>query len=366
MSPLDDLRAHDCAAGMAHHRLDRRLLMRGAVAGAGAVGLGSLGVSAAAAPTSPQARPPRPLRLTGDTQVHDPALVRERRRGDWYVFSTGDPEIAGGTVQVRRSADQLTWASAGTVWDAIPAWVQQDVPGVSNLWAPDLYRHGGTWYLYYAASTFGSNHSVIGLATNTTLDPDDPAHEWVDRGAVVRSTDEDDYNAIDAGVVEDADGTPWLAFGSFWSGVRMVRLRWPSGKAAPGQGPPLRLADRRVPPNAIEAPYIVRHGGWFYLFVSFDSCCQGTESTYKVAVGRSRSVTGPYHDRLGTPLLHGGGTVILSENGPMVGPGGQSVWSDWLAHHYYDARADGAPRLSIRRIEWRHGWPRVSTRAPVG
>ncbi len=251
------------------------------------------------------------------------------------------------------------------MFDAIPTWVQEAVPGVTNLWAPDAYHHKGTWYLYYSGSTFGSNRSVIGLATTPALDPDHPDHEWVDRGQVWASTEEDDYNAIDPGVVEDADGTPWLAFGSFWSGIRMVRLRWPSGQASPGVSTPLRLADRQVPPNAIEAPYIVRHGDWYYLFCSIDECCQGTDSTYKITVGRSRNVTGPYVDRLGTPLLHGGGTVILSERGPMVGPGGQSISRGWLAHHYYDARAEGAPRLSIRAIDWSRGWPRVSTAAPA-
>ena len=104
---------------------------------------------------------------------------------------------------------------------------------------------------------------------------------------------------------------------------------------------------------------------WYYLFCSIDECCQGTDSTYKITVGRSRNATGPYVDRLGTPLLHGGGTVILSERGPMVGPGGQSISRGWLAHHYYDARAEGAPRLSIRAIDWSPGWPRVSTAAPA-
>lgn len=308
-----------------------------------------------------QARPaadPDVPRLTGELRTHDPALTREGKT--WYVFSTGDPAVAGGTVQIRRSTDQRHWTTAGTVFDEIPAWLQAEVPGVSNLWAPEVIEHRGTFYLYYSASTFGSNNSVIALATNTTLNPDDPAYEWVDRGLVHRSETTDDYNAIDPGIVVDKSGIPWMSFGSFWSGIRMIKLQWPSGLAAPDQGEPLRLADRRVPPNAIEAPYILRRGGWFYLFVSFDFCCRGTESTYKIAVGRSRTVTGPYVDRLGTPMLQGGGTVILSAKGSMIGPGGQSVYGNWLAHHYYDARADGDFRLGLRRIDWTaNGWPRL-------
>jgi arabinan endo-1,5-alpha-L-arabinosidase len=308
---------------------------------------------------------PEVLRLSGDLRTHDPALTRDGPRGDWYVFSTGDPAVANGTVQVRRSGDLEHWRTVGTVFADISAWVREAVPGVENLWAPDIYRHGGTYYLYYSASTFGSNRSLIGLATNTTLDPQDSDYRWVDRGLVTASTPDDDYNAIDPGIVEDAAGTPWMAFGSFWSGIRMLRLEWPSGKPAAGQAEPLRLADRHVPPNAIEAPYVIARRGWYYLFVSIDFCCRGPDSTYKIAVGRSRTVTGPYYDQLGTPLLHGGGTVILSERGSMVGPGGQSVYGPYLAHHFYDAEAEGDFRLSIRRIGWtRDGWPRLTSAGP--
>jgi len=299
------------------------------------------------------------LELRGDLRTHDPALTRHGKK-DYYVFSTGDPAVNGGTIQIRRSRNLRDWSFAGTVFDAIPDWVREAVPGVENLWAPEIYEHRGTYYLYYSGSTFGSNQSVIGLATNKTLDPKSSKYEWVDQGLVFASTPANDYNAIDPGIIEDEKGTPWLAFGSFWSGIRMVQLEWPSGKVVENPGEPLRLADRFVPPNAIEAPYIVERKGWYYLFVSLDFCCRGTGSTYKIAVGRSRKATGPFFDRLGTPLQHGGGTVILSERDDMFGPGGQSVYDDYLAYHYYDANANGDFRLGIRRIEWESGWPRVT------
>lgn len=296
--------------------------------------------------------------LSGDLGAHDPALIREG--SDWYVFSTGDSAVAGGAVQLRHSTDGRNWKFAGTVFGAIPAWISQQIPGVSNLWAPEIVKRGSTYYLYYAASTFGSNRSLIALATNTTLNPADPSYRWVDRGLVHRSVTSDDYNAIDPGVITDASGTPWMAFGSFWSGIRMIRLQWPSGLAAPNQGSPLRLADRKVPPNAVEAPYVVSHGGWFYLFMSFDFCCRGTDSTYKIAVGRSRTVSGPYVDKSGRSLMDGGGTVILSSTGYKIGPGGQSVFGNQLAHHYYDSRANGAIRFDIRTLTWgSDGWPRI-------
>jgi arabinan endo-1,5-alpha-L-arabinosidase len=146
----------------------------------------------------------------------------------------------------------------------------------------------------------------------------------------------------------------------------MFKLEWPSGKLAAGQGEPLRLADRFIPPNAIEGPAFVYRNGWFYLFVSMERCCAGVNSTYRIAVGRSRNPTGPYFDRLGTPLMHSGGTVVLSERGSMIGPGGQSFSHGLIAFHYYDATANGDFRLGIRKVAWSaDGWPIIATEFPA-
>ena len=299
------------------------------------------------------------VEVSGDIRTHDPALVVGQDGEPWYVFSTGSEGYPPGSIQIRSSPDGQVWSDVGLVWqpEDEPAWVGEKVSGVRNYWAPEVVQHDGTYYLYWAASTFGSNTSVIGLHTSPTLDPTDPDYGWTDRGEVVASTGGDDFNAIDPGVVTDADGTPWMALGSFWSGIRMVELSWPSGLRADPAAVPLRLADRQSPPNAIEAPSIVARDGWYYLFVSLDSCCRGLGSTYKIAVGRSAEVTGPYLDRDGIPLLNGGGTVLLETDGDMVGPGGESVSDGYLAFHYYDRTLDGAYRLAIRRLGWSDGWP---------
>lgn len=301
------------------------------------------------------AAPDEKLELSGDLAAHDPAIVVDG--DDWYVFATGSAR-GDGNIQIRRSTDAgHTWTFVDTVWNEKPEWLVEAVPGVANLWAPELIEHDGTWYLYYAASTFGSNHSVIALATNMTLNPSDPDYEWVDEGPVLESQTSDDFNAIDPGVI-DVDGTPWMAFGSFWSGIRMVELEWPSGKLADPASEPLRLADRGSPPNAIEAPYVVEHDGMFYLFVSKDSCCQGLNSTYSMWVGRSESVTGPYVDRDGVLMLEDGGTLLLETDGDEIGPGGQSVSNGWLAYHFYDRANGGDPTLAIRSLTWdAEGWP---------
>jgi arabinan endo-1,5-alpha-L-arabinosidase len=316
------------------------------------------GVSAAGASTAGVSGVTPRRAVTGDARTHDPSLAHTA--SGWYVFSTGDPAVAGGTVQIRFSPDGRNWAFTGTIGSSIPAWVSQAVPGVSNLWAPDVSFHNGRWYLYYAASTFGSNRSIIGLFTNPTLDPKDPRYAWTDQGEVTESVTTDDFNAIDPNLFVDTTGAAWLAFGSFWSGVKLVPVSFPSGKPATVHPDRVSLVDRHFGPNAVEAPFLVAHGGWYYLFVSFDFCCQGANSTYHLVVGRSSTVTGPYLDRSGKSLLAGGATATLDAQGDMRGPGGASVSGDTVAFHYYDAAKAGDFHLGLGHLGFRDGWPVIT------
>jgi arabinan endo-1,5-alpha-L-arabinosidase len=320
-----------------------------------------LALAGLAAPVAGAAPAPAPLH--GDLDVHDPGLLTGGPGEKWYVFASGKPGKGGGTIDIRSSADSgRTWAYDGTIWDAMPAWTTETVPGANNMWAPAIHRHGGVYYLYYAVSTIGRNNSVIALATNTTLDRSDPAYKWVDQGKVIRSAPGSDFNAIDPEVVDDDAGAPWLVFGSYWSGIQMVALEYPSGKRSADRER-RHLADRKIALNAVEAPSIVRHDGWYYLLTSWDRCCLGTDSTYRIVVGRSRAVTGPYVDQDGRALSDGGGTTLLESAGDRIGPGGESVSGGVVAYHYYDGTAGGAPRLGLRKLAWDDdGWPKI----PVG
>lgn len=312
--------------------------------------------------------------VVGETSpIHDPALIIDKN-GTWYVYSTGLLNREnGGTIQIWSSHDAgTTWRHAGFVWDRIPTWIDEhfaDGQLPDNLWAPEIVENDGTYYLYYSASRFGGNKSLTALATNTTLDPADPDYEWVDRGLVVASpvtgldpnNPNKTFNAIDAGIVEDTDGTPYMAIGSFWYGIFLVPIEWPSGKPVENwESKTVNIADRFMAGNPIEAPFITKHGEYFYLFVSFGFCCRGADSTYKVAVGRSTSVTGPYLDKDGKDMFGGGGSVVLDSHGAVTGPGGQSVFGDYLAFHYYDASNEDIPyfpTLGIQKIAWVDGWP---------
>ncbi|GGF48375.1 arabinan endo-1,5-alpha-L-arabinosidase [Microbacterium sorbitolivorans] len=319
--------------------------------------IGAVVAFAAAAPAACAQAPAAP-ELSGDVFVHDPAYIRGDSDEPSWIYSTGNGQVGDGNIQIRRSDDDAEWEYVGEVWSEKPKWLTEQVEGLDNLWAPELYEHDGTWYLYYAASTFGSGSSVIALATNTTLDPEDPAYEWIDQGEVISSAGKP-YNAIDPNIVEDADGEPWLSFGSFSSGLQIVPLEWPSGLLS-GSADPVTIADRGLLENAIEAPTIVAHDDAYYLFASRGFCCRGVDSTYEIIVGRADKVTGPYLDQAGSPLLEDGGTVVLTSEGDNIGPGGQSLSGDMLAFHWYDGAQDGMFRLGLLPVEWQDGWPAVA------
>jgi arabinan endo-1,5-alpha-L-arabinosidase len=303
-----------------------------------------------------------PLEPEGQIQqIHDPVMAFEE--GTYYVFSTGS------RIPVICSPDKIVWESCGRVFFRNPAWTREINRDLASIWAPDISFFNDKWHLYYSVSNFGTQNSAIGLATNMTLDPESQDFEWVDQGIVLRSQPGDRWNAIDANLVLDENGEPWLVWGSFWNGLFMRKIDAGTGMFDTTDETYHHLANRSAGPDnnpAIEAPFIVQRGNMWYLFVSFDQCCQGIASTYNVRVGRSDSLTGPYVDREGVPLTEGGGTLILSEYGQWKGPGHNGVFVEdgvyWMVYHAYDSNQIGVPKLRIESIGWdSEGWPMLSS-----
>jgi arabinan endo-1,5-alpha-L-arabinosidase len=260
----------------------------------------------------------------------------------------------------------LAWEEIGFVFPEIPAWAREAAPGTRGIWAPDIAFFNGLYHLYYSVSTFGSNHSVIGLATKVTLDPDAPAFAWRDQGLVLASRRHDRFNAIDPNIIADRDGKYWMSWGSFWTGLKITRID-PETGLRHSEDEIHDLAWRPVgrgEPSAIEAPFIITRGKFYYLFASFDFCCRGVESTYFVACGRSREITGPYVDIDGRSMMRGGGSIVIQADDRFKGPGHNSVLQfgdrDFLVYHAYDAQNAGVPTLRISEIFWTpDGWPRA-------
>ncbi|HEX7671810.1 MAG TPA: arabinan endo-1,5-alpha-L-arabinosidase, partial [Polyangiaceae bacterium] len=288
--------------------------------------------------------------------VHDPTVIHQG--SEYYLFATG------GRLGIRASADLMQWSNAGTMFATMPAWIATELgQQITDLWAPDVSFFGGLYHVYYAGSLFGSNHSVIGLATNATLDPTSASYKWVDQGLVIESNKaggpKDDWNAIDPSLAMDGSGQPWLVFGSFWSGIKLRRLDPGAGKPSTTDTQLYALASAG---EGIEAPSIVSHGGYYYLFVSYDACCKGVNSTYRTMVGRASTITGPYTDRGGKAMLQGNAEQMLATSGRYIGPGGGTAFQDgdryYYAYHYYDGQGNGASYLMMRPILWStENWP---------
>jgi arabinan endo-1,5-alpha-L-arabinosidase len=319
---------------------------------------------------------PRALAVEGDVVgAHDPSIIKE---GDtWYLFASTPPnQKTTDQFPIRCSKDLVHWKTCGFVFTEIPAWIKKVSPRTTELWAPDISYFDGKFHLYYAYSAFGVNTSGIALLTNKSLNRGNPDYQWVDEGLVLASGAEDDFNAIDPNLILDEKGQAWLSFGSFWSGIKMRKLDRKTGKLSSEDTRLYSLAKRNkperfepakpgLPPDyqAIEAPFLVRHGEYYYLFVSFDLCCRGTKSTYRTMVGRSREVTGPYCDSEGKKMIEGAASPLLKANQRWLGPGGASVLlqkeGGIIVYHAYDAKT-GIPSLQISTLSWTDGWPQAA------
>lgn len=326
----------------------------------------------AALPAIAQQRPHRDMGrrmafATDTLMAHDPVMAFER--GTYYLLSTGHG------LQWATSRDRRTWVVQSSPFiEQLPEWTRDSVPGFNNhVWAPDVVRWHDRWWLTYSCSTFGKNGSAIGLMTAPKLNG-----KWRDEGCIVCSRDKrDNWNAIDPCVFIDADDQPWLTWGSFWDGIQLARLdstmhlasrpqtiarRHRPGDPAAAENPTSKYAGR----NAIEAPFVLRHGDYYYLFVSWDYCCRGAKSNYRVAVGRSARPEGPYTDRHGKPMTEGGGTILIEGDKQEFEAAGHCAAYDLdngqtvFVCHGYSVRLGGQSILVQRPVSWTaDGWPEL-------
>jgi arabinan endo-1,5-alpha-L-arabinosidase len=293
--------------------------------------------------------------LTGYLEAHDPSTIL-KCNGRYWTFTTGRG------VSSLWSTNLLEWHRGAQVFKTPPSWAASVIPGNrSFFWAPDIVKLTNGYYLYYSVSTWGSPVSAIGLATNPTLDPQDPKYEWTDRGVVIQSARSNNFNAIDPSILLDREGHLWMAFGSFWSGIKLIELDPASGLRARPEGRVHSLAWK----EEIEAAFLCQRGDYYYLFVNWGLCCRGTNSTYSIRVGRSGFATGPYLDKSGKDLMQGGGTPFHETKDSMIGPGHAAIVTkdgrEFVSFHYYDGRRSGAKTLGILPLAWSaDGWPEVT------
>ncbi|KAJ8081161.1 hypothetical protein PM082_018004 [Marasmius tenuissimus] len=286
--------------------------------------------------------------VTGDIAVHDPTMCKDKD-GKYWLFATAPG------ISIRSSTDRTDFKLEGTVWPNGAPWTDEytnSTDGLGNLWAPDCYYSGGTFLLYYSASTFGSRKSAIFLAKSTTGAPG----SWSDEGLVTSTSSSSDYNAIDPNLL--VVGNIWyLSLGSFGTGIKSLQVDPSTGKPTTSI---TSLAQRTSGGGAVEASAVFKSGDFYYLFTSWDKCCSGTSSTYNIRVGRSSNPDGGFVDSSGVALTAGGGTLVLGTHDNIVGPGGQDLFDDGdgpiLVYHYY---TPSGSLLGINRLDFSSGWPVV-------
>jgi arabinan endo-1,5-alpha-L-arabinosidase len=298
--------------------------------------------------------------------VHDPVMAKDGNK--YYVFSTGPG------ITFYSSTDMTSWKPEGPVFLKQPTWAKKAAPSFDgHIWAPDISFHNGKYYLYYSVSGFGKNTSGIGVTTNATLDPRAKDYKWQDQGMVVQSVPgRDNWNAIDPNLVEDDQGAPWMAFGSFWGGIKLVKLADNRTKLAEPQQwhtiaqreRPAFTPETEAGPAEIEGPHILKKNGKYYLFVSWGLCCRKAESTYNVVVGRADKVTGPYLDKTGKDMAQGGGSLVIGPDKDWKGVGHNSAYTidgkDYMVLHAYETADNYLQKLKILPMTWdKDGWPVV-------
>ena len=307
---------------------------------------------------------PQMLSVKGDTQNWSCPEIYNYD-GKYYGF------IMAKGISIKTSDDLRNWKKLGTVFPTSKPlaydWMSNPVTGVENgsIWAPGIYKIGDTYCVYYCISTSGSQNSLIGLATNKTLDPKSPDYKWEDKGCVLHSYTGEDYNAIDPNVIIDEDGQPWLVYGSYWSGIKMRKIDKETLMLDENDKTRYDLAAAQTR-NGPEAGYMIKHGDYYYLFVA----CGSFSTGYWNGVGRSKSVTGPFLDKDGKDMMLQGATPVNAYRDGFTKIGHSSVMTDkdgsqYHVSEYFKTYEDGsssASLLSISQLEWTEdGWPVTST-----
>jgi arabinan endo-1,5-alpha-L-arabinosidase len=278
------------------------------------------------------------LALDGQPFIHDPSTVVECG-GKYYTFGTG----GGGLIS---DDGGWTWHSGA------------QRPGGGA--APDAMKIGDRYLIVYGATgggLGGGHNGRILTMWNKTLDPNSPDFKFSE-AVVVASTDGiEDCDAIDPALLLDpTDGRLWMCYGTFFGFIRLVELDPKTGKRVEGNQAINIAID-------CEGTGLAYRDGWYYLFGTHGTCCNGSTSTYNIRVGRSKKVTGPYLDHMGVDMLKGGGKLVIAANGRYIGAGhfglldlGDGV-QKFSCHYESDLDRSGRSILDIRALCWKDGWP---------
>lgn len=286
------------------------------------------------------------------SSMPDPTVIKGKD-GSFYLYATEDRR----NVPVMKSKNLVDWDYCGTAFtdQTRPTFVPK-----GGIWAPDINYIDGQYVLYYAMSVWGGEQAC-GIGVATSGQPEGP---FTDHGPLFRSYEIGVQNSIDPSFLEH-EGKKYLVWGSF-RGIYAIEL------SANGLLVKPKAKKKKLAGTAFEAAYIYQQGNYYYMFASVGTCCEGVNSTYKVVVGRSKKIEGPYKDKTGKRMLKNGYSLVISPNDHFVGNGHGSqiirddAGQDWLLYHgvVRAAPADGRTLL-LDQIKWdKEGWPYVEGGSP--
>ena len=381
--------------------------------------------------------------------VHDPSVVKAAD-GYYYMYCTdagfGDPQAGHGHFHGRRSLDLVNWEYVGASMPETPSWVLEKANsyraemGLDPItdpqylyWAPCVRKVNDNLYrMYYCIGL--DNYIKTGLP-NTTANNDgswterffigvmetaDPAaNNWVDQGMVLCSSSDkgiDNYankgdwnayfyfNAIDPSFIITPEGQHWLIYGSWHSGFAAVQLNPETGKTITELGKPWASSPEELAANgygkrvwtrdaasrwqASEAPEVIYHDGYYYLFVAYDEL--GTtvrnkityQAPYNTRVLRSATVDGtytgaetvmthPYRFVTPNPDATKDEDKLDDKNKGWAGISHCAIFDDGAGNYYYvsqqrfpttagGSNPDALMLGGVRSVKWLStGWPTV-------
>lgn len=275
----------------------------------------------------------------------DPTVI-EAEDGYFYLYATEDIR----NLPIHRSKDLVNWESVGT---AFTTETRPTFEPKGNLWAPDINKIGDKYVLYYSMSRWGGEWTCgIGVATANC-----PAGPFKDHGMMFRSNEIGVQNSIDPFYIED-NGRKYLFWGSF-RGIYGVELK------EDGLAVKLGAEKKQIAGTAYEGTYIHKRNGYYYMFASTGTCCEGLKSTYQTVVGRSKSLWGLYLNKQGKTMLENNHEVLISKNKSFVGTGHNAelvtdkAGNDWILYHGVSVANPHGRVLLLDRVNWKKGWPIV-------
>lgn len=280
----------------------------------------------------------------------DPTIT-QAKDGYFYLYATEDIR----NVPIYRSKDLVNWKFTGT------AFTNESRPSFEpkgGIWAPDINYVNGQYVMYYSMSVWGGEWTC-GIGVATAQKPEGP---FTDRGMLFRSNGIGVQNSIDPFYIED-NGKKFLFWGSF-RGIYGIELAEDGFSVKEG------AVKKQIAGTAYEGTYIHKRNGYYYLFASVGSCCEGLKSTYTTVVGRSQSLWGPYVDKKGQPMMENHHEIVIHKNGAFVGTGHDSeivtdkAGSNWIFYHAVKVSDPSGRVLMLDKVKWVDGWPSVATSSP--